>query len=83
MAAPLSSSELATLATSLMLGTWRSNKMVSEREVKALTLHFPKRKRGAQAVIDGELVELEARVALTIRPGGLRVIHPQQTSEAP
>ena len=83
VAAPLSSSELATLATSLMLGTWRSNKMVSEREVKALTLHFPKRKRGAQAVIDGELVELEARVELTIRPGGLRVIHPQQTSEAP
>ena len=56
--------------------------MVSETEVTAVTLRFPKRKRSAQAVIDGELVKLEPSVELAIRPGALRVVLPKQDKAA-
>ncbi|HLV83820.1 MAG TPA: diacylglycerol kinase family protein [Devosia sp.] len=82
IAAPVSSSELVALATGILLGTWRSNEMVSETEVTAVTLRFPKRKRSAQAVIDGELVKLEPSVELAIRPGALRVVLPKQDKAA-
>lgn len=78
VAAPVTSSELAALGTGIFLGTWRSSPMISEKEVTSLTLHFPNRKKGAQAVIDGELVTLDASVELAIKPGALKVIKPRQ-----
>lgn len=81
VAAPVSTSELVTLAIGVFLGTWRSSPMVSESEVTSVTLRFPKRKRGAQAVVDGELVTLESVVELAIRPKALRVIVPKQPVE--
>ena len=44
---------LLKLAADLFLGTWRESPAVTEEEVGEVTLHFPQRKRGAKAVIDG------------------------------
>ena len=77
VAAPLTTSALLRLAMDVFLGNWRDSAMVSEAEVAEVTLHFPKRKRGAQAVIDGELINLDRSVTLKVHPGGLRVILPK------
>ena len=69
--------ELVQLAFDILLGTWRQSPLVSEKEVDEVTLHFPKRKKDAQAVIDGELINLEPVVRLKIHPRGLNVIRPR------
>jgi diacylglycerol kinase family enzyme len=84
LAAPISTWGLLRLAASILLGSWRDNPLVSEAAVEAVTLTFPKRKRTAQAVVDGELRKLERTVVLQLHANGLRVIHPsQRTSETP
>lgn len=77
VAAPVSTSALLRLAADVFRGTWRASPRVSEKEVAEVTLHFPKRKRGAHAVIDGELIKLDRSVVLKIHPGALRVILPR------
>ena len=77
VAAPLTTSALLRLAMDVLLGNWRDSAMVSETEVAEMTLHFPKRKRGAHAVIDGELINLDRSVTLKVHPGGLKVILPK------
>jgi diacylglycerol kinase family enzyme len=73
---------LLRLTLDLFMGTWRDSPMVSEREVEEVTLHFPKRKRGAQAVIDGELIKLERSVKLRVHPGKLKVVLPNVLAAA-
>ena len=82
VAAPVSTSALLVLAMDVFRGTWRASPMVSEKEVAEVTLHFPKRKRGASAVIDGELIKLDKSVLLKIHPGALRVILPKPADSA-
>jgi len=82
VAAPVSTSELLKLAVDVFLGTWRTSPMVSEKEVDEVTLHFPKRKRGAHAVIDGELIKLDRSVTLKAHPGALRVVLPKVPAPA-
>lgn len=82
VAAPVSTSALLVLAMDVFRGTWRGSPMVSEKEVAEVTLHFPKRKRGARAVIDGELIKLDKSVVLKIHPGALRVILPKLADSA-
>lgn len=82
VAAPVSTSELIALAAGILWGSWRSSPFVSETEVSSVTLRFPRRKRGARAVIDGELVRLERSVELAIHPGALRVIMPRPPVDA-
>jgi diacylglycerol kinase family enzyme len=77
VAAPLSTSALLKLVVDVFMGTWRASPAVSEQEVDDVTLHFPKRKRGAHAVIDGELIKLDRSVTLKIHPGGLKVVLPK------
>lgn len=77
VAEPMSTWALLHLTLDLFLGTWRDSPMVSEREVDEVTLHFPKRKRGAHAVIDGELIKLDRSVTLKVHPGGLKVVLPK------
>lgn len=74
VAAPVSTMGLLKLAADVFAGTWRDSPAVSENEVAELTLNFPKRKRGAHAVIDGELIKLDRSVTLKIHPGGLKVL---------
>jgi diacylglycerol kinase family enzyme len=68
--------ELISLVIDVMTGRWRDNPQVTEIESASLVLYFLKRKRGAKAVIDGELIELERRVELKILPQALSVILP-------
>lgn len=82
VAAPLSTSALLKLVADVFMGTWRASPAVSEQEVDDVTLHFPKRKRGAHAVIDGELVKLDRSVTLKIHPGALKVIRPRPPESA-
>lgn len=72
----VTSRELLNLAFDVMTGGWRANAAVKEVEVSELVLHFPRRKRGAHAVVDGELIDLETSVTLEIHPKGLSVIRP-------
>lgn len=80
VAAPMSTTALIRLAIEVFLGTWRASPVVSENEVDEVTLHFPRRKRTAQAVIDGELIRLERSIVLRIHPGALKVVQPKVTA---
>jgi diacylglycerol kinase family enzyme len=73
---PMPAWELAKLCIKVLVGTWKAHPQVSEKEVEQITLSFPKRKRSAQAVIDGELIELEQQVDLRAHPGALKVVAP-------
>jgi diacylglycerol kinase family enzyme len=79
---PMPPTELARLALSLLVGTWKHHPLVSERQVEHVTLSFPRRKSTAKAVIDGELIDLEKRVELKVHRGALKVILPR-VSTAP
>lgn len=72
----VTTSELINLFIDVLIGRWRGNPLVTELESKNLTLRFPMRKRGAHAVIDGELIALERQVELTILPHALSIILP-------
>ncbi|HEV2516565.1 MAG TPA: diacylglycerol kinase family protein [Devosia sp.] len=73
---PMPPAELARLALALAFGNWKAHPLVSEREVKQVSLSFPHRKASALAVIDGELIPLQRQVDLRIHAGGLRVVLP-------
>lgn len=77
VAAPVSTGELMRLAVDVFLGTWRASPTVSEKEIDEVTLTFPKRKRGAHAVVDGELIKLEKVVVLKVHPAALKVLRPR------
>lgn len=79
IAGPVSTSALLKLAVDVFMGTWRASPDVSEKEVAEVTLHFPKRKRSARAVIDGELIKLDRSVTLKVHPGALKVVLPRLT----
>lgn len=75
-AGTVTTGELISLVIDVLVGRWRANPQVTELESESLILHFPKRKRDVYAVIDGELIELERDVELTILPQALSVILP-------
>jgi len=79
---PMPPAELARLLFSLAFGTWKSHPLVSESEVREVSLRFRRRKAGVQAVIDGELVPLPEQVDLAIHPGGLKVVLPAVDQQA-
>jgi diacylglycerol kinase family enzyme len=76
IAKPMTSGALARLVLRIMIGYWKASPEVSEKEVEEVTLRFPKRKTSAQAIVDGELIELEEQVRLRIHPKALRVMLP-------
>jgi len=79
---PMPSAELAKLAVSLAVGTWKQHPLVSEQQVEQVTLSFPRRKASAKAVIDGELIGLDRRVELKVHNGALPVIVPKAETPA-
>ena len=74
---PMRPLALARLCLDVMRGRWKASPLLSEREVEAVTLTFPQRKSTAQALVDGELLPLAARVELAIHPLALQVVMPQ------
>jgi diacylglycerol kinase family enzyme len=77
LAQPMRTSELIRLSFDLFLGTWQQSPLVDDREVDEVTLSFPRRKRGAHAVIDGELIKLEKTVRIHVHARGLKVLQPR------
>jgi diacylglycerol kinase family enzyme len=77
--APLSTSALLWLAVDVFRGTWRESAAVSEAGAGEVTLHFPRRKRGAHAVVDGELIRLDQSVVLKVHPDALPVVLPEDS----
>jgi diacylglycerol kinase family enzyme len=73
---PMAPLALAKLCFDVIMGRWKASPMVSEKEVRQVTLMFPRRKFSAQALIDGELAPLPDRVDLQIHPGALKVVAP-------
>jgi diacylglycerol kinase family enzyme len=78
---PLPPLALARLCIDVITGRWKGSPEVSEKEVSEVTLVFPRRKSSAQALIDGELTPLAARVELRIHPGALMVLAPVEQAE--
>lgn len=79
--APMPMGEVARLVASVMLGRWKSHPLVTASEVQQVTLRFARRKRSAQAVIDGELIPLQSKVELKVLAGALQVVAPLETPE--
>jgi diacylglycerol kinase family enzyme len=82
IAKPMTWSEALRFMVLVPIGHWKGHPRVSEREVTEVTLNFPKRKKSAKAVIDGELTALPQRVQLRIHPGALKVMAPQSLAES-
>lgn len=74
VAESVTTNEMLTLGLDVVMGRWRDNARVSEYEVPRLTLRFPQRKRGAHAVVDGELIALEREVRFELHPEALQVV---------
>ena len=80
--APLTPALVAKLSWATMRGQWKALPEVSDREAREITLRFPRRKKGAVAVIDGELVKLAETVELKVHPGALQVVKPKAAEPA-
>jgi diacylglycerol kinase family enzyme len=78
---PMTRGEALMLIARMVVGRWKDHPRVSEREVTEVTLTFPRRKRTARALIDGELVPLPDRVELRTHPRALKVFAPQALAE--
>jgi diacylglycerol kinase family enzyme len=70
---PLTSAAQARLLADLTLGTWRSNPDIEEYTSRRASLVFPKLRRSAMAVMDGELTKLVRDVDIRIHAGALKV----------
>ncbi len=79
---PMSQWDMFKLLLGVVVGRWKAHPRISEKAVTSVTLVFPKRKRSARAVIDGELVPLPPLVELRIHPGALKVFAPLALEEA-
>lgn len=77
---PMGAPAMARFCMRVLLGSWKASPLVSEDEVRRVSLRFPRRKSSAQAVIDGELIPLESRVDITIHPGALKVVRPAEAA---
>lgn len=80
VAKPMSALHLVKLLVAVALGRWKWIAEVSDREAEHVVLRFPRNNASTQAVIDGELINLEDEVHLRIHPGALQVIRPAQAA---
>jgi diacylglycerol kinase family enzyme len=78
IAKPMTFGEALRFMVLVPIGRWKGHPRVSEREVTKVTLSFPRRKKSARGVIDGELTRLPEQVELCIHPGGLNVVAPEE-----
>jgi diacylglycerol kinase family enzyme len=79
--APLDPWIVAKLSWGAVRGQWKALPEVSDREAREVTIRFPRKKTGAMAVIDGELVKLAETVELKIHPHALQVVMPTAATD--
>lgn len=80
-APPLDTIAAMRFAARVAAGAWRANPDLTAGRGHEVVLEFPRLKRSARAVIDGEVVKLEAQVTVRIHAGALKVILPAATPE--
>ncbi len=80
--APLTPWIVTKLCSGVLQGKWKALPEIIDREAREVTLRFPRKKIGAMAVIDGELVKLADKVELKIHPGELQVMMPKAAADA-
>jgi diacylglycerol kinase family enzyme len=79
---PLTLRTTLGLGWGMLRGKWKSLPQIIDREAREATIRFPRKKSGAMAVIDGELIKLDREVSLRIHPGALKVLVPRATTAA-
>lgn len=77
---PMSPWALGMLLVAVILGRWKGFAEISDRETRRVNLSFPRNKASTQAVIDGELINLEDEVDIHIHPGALKIVAPKLTA---
>ncbi len=82
IAKPMSFWALMGLCLSIVRGRWKDHPQVIEKQVREVTLSFPRRKLSAVATLDGELLELAPRIELRVHPKGLLVVVPVEAAAA-
>ena len=68
--------DVLTLTLDAIRGRLKANPGVTARTTHAIHLRFPQLRRGARAVVDGELIALQKDMELEIHPRGLPVFIP-------
>jgi diacylglycerol kinase family enzyme len=76
-APPLPPSGVARLAMDILSGRRNRNPNLTERTASAVKLAFPSYRRGANMILDGELLPLPREVDIRIHPGALMVLRPK------
>lgn len=79
--APLTPWVVARLGVGVVRGKWKALPEIVDREAREVTLRFPRKKAGAMAAIDGELLKLADTVELRIHPGALAVVVPRAVAD--
>lgn len=74
LAEPLEPTGVGKLAIDILRGRFKENEAVTASTAQKVHLHFPKHRKGAACVLDGELLRMPADVELSIHPGELKVL---------
>lgn len=82
LADPLEPTGVGKLAFDILRGKFKENEAVTASTARTVRLHFPKHRKGAACVLDGELLRMPADVELKIHPGELKVLVPPPQSAA-
>jgi diacylglycerol kinase family enzyme len=77
LAAPLEPTGVGKLAFDILRGKFKENEAVTAATAEKVHLHFPRHRKGAACVLDGELLRMPADVELKIHPGELKVLVPK------
>ncbi|MNL75537.1 hypothetical protein D3C87_2013600 [compost metagenome] len=57
-----------------MRGRMTENQAVTASTARMVKLHFPKHRKGAACVVDGELLRMPRDVEVKVHPGELKVL---------
>ncbi|MCL6707520.1 diacylglycerol kinase family lipid kinase [Pseudomonas sp. R2.Fl] len=82
LAAPVPPSGVARLAFDILRGRLKENEAVDHATARTVRLHFPKHRKGALCVLDGELLRMPEYVEIRQHPGELQVIAPDVEAPA-
>ncbi len=74
LADPLEPTGVGLLAFDIIRGKFKENQAVTASTAQKVHLHFPKHRKGAACVLDGELLRMPADVEIKIHAGELKVL---------
>ncbi len=83
LAPPMRPAQVARLALDILSGNRQGNPDLEERTAASVDLRFPLLRKGANMVVDGELLPLKPEVHIEIHPSALKVLRPRSATEAP